>query len=720
MSEPAGMFGPLPTGHVNGNGAIPSGPAWRPIVPVPDEAPREIPRHRLGEPSAVWDYRDTAGHLLSRVCRWDRGDGGKMIMPLSYCEDDAGRQHWRWLHLPAPRPLYGLDHLAVLSNATVLVVEGEKTADAAARLFPDHVVVTSSGGANAAGKADWSPLAGRRVVIWPDNDEPGRRYAGDVARLVRVAGALSARIVAVPSEWPEASDLADPPPDGVTRETLLEMLKVAAEGSAFLSGPDMAIVHRAAAPAPTLDITAFGPLATWIEQAAESKSAPVDYVAMPLLGGVAGVVGAARWVSPWPGWREPAILWAMLVGPPSSAKSPAMDAIRDPLAAIERGAASTWPEIQRAHETSKVAAEARREEWELEARSAVKDGKQTPPKPAEADDPEAPQMPRVVITDATVEATASILAGNPRGLVLWRDECSAWIGNIAKYGDGDRAFWVEAYGGRSYSIDRKKHPEPLRLDHLAVSIVGGIQPDRLATLLMNGDDDGMAARFLLTWPESVKPKRPSHQPDGQLVTRALGKLRKLAFQTDNENGGMMPITLPIEPAALDVFQEWREQHFEDSQSASGLMASSLGKMPGQALRLSLVLELLWWAAGPEGAAEPKLVSARALGAALDLVEGYFKPMLTRVLGEAALPQVDRQTAALARAILSRRAERINARQVRRDWRLPGLREGSAVAAAIGGLEEAGWLMPVGGRDGASAGRQRSDYVIDPRVHGGQS
>ena len=105
----------------------------------------------------------------------------KTIMPLSYCEDDAGRRSWRWLHLPAPRPLYGLDRLALRPDAPVLLVEGEKTADAAAKLFPDHVAVTSSGGSNAAGKADWSPLSGRHVVIWPDHDEPGRRFAADVA-----------------------------------------------------------------------------------------------------------------------------------------------------------------------------------------------------------------------------------------------------------------------------------------------------------------------------------------------------------------------------------------------------------------------------------------------------------------------------------------------------------------------------------------------------------
>ena len=95
-------------------------------------------------------------------------------------------------------------------------------------------------------------------------------------------------------------------------------------------------------------------------------------------------------------------------------------------------------------------------------------------------------------------------------------------------------------------------------------------------------------------------------------------------------------------------------------------------------------------------------------------------MLTRVLGEAALPLVDRNAAVLARAILSQRAERINSREVRRNWRLPGLRHGPAVAAAIGALEEASWLIPAGARDGGTAGRQRSDFAVDPRVHEGRS
>ena len=338
--------------------------------------------------------------------------------------------------------------------------------------------------------------------------------------------------------------------------------------------------------------------------------------------------------------------------------------------------------------------------------------------PADAVAPPAPQMPRIVVTDATIEAIAPILIGNPAGLVLWRDEASAWLGNLDKYGDGDRAFWIETYGGRSYTVDRKKHPEPLQIAHMAVSIVGGIQPDRLASLLMTGDDDGMASRFFLVWPESVPPSRPRSPLDGHVVTRALQRLYALRSHRSIEVRRLASVTLPIAPESIEVFQDWRKEHYATSQLASGLMASALGKMPGHALRLALVLELLWWSALEDEIPELKQVSARALGAALDIIEGYFKPMLHRVLGEAALPTVDRNAAVLARAIQSRRAERINARQVRREWRLPGLRDATDVAAAVSALEEAGWLIPAGERSGGSSGRQRSDYLVDPRVHGG--
>src|SRR5262249_3766103 len=159
---------------------------------------------------------------------------------------------------------------------------------------------------------------------------------------------------------------------------------------------------------------------------------------------------------------------------------------------------------------------------------------------------------------------------------------------------------------------------------------------------------------------------------------------------------------------------WRNHHFNDSQHVAGPVASAYGKMPGTAVRLALVLEHLWWAAEPDGTPEPTLVGKRALGAALDLIERYSKPMLLRVAGEAALPERDRDAAVLGGAILQRRPEVINAREVRREWRLSGLREPARVDAAISALVEARWLMPVP-VSGNDPRRRRRDFKVDPRV-----
>jgi uncharacterized protein (DUF927 family) len=112
-------------------------------------------------------------------------------------------------------------------EAPVIVTEGEKKADAVARLFPGHVGTTSMGGAMAARQSDWSSLAGRDLIIWPDHDEPGRRYARDVEALALSAGAATIAIVTVPRDWPEGWDLADPLPDGVPPSRLAQLLHAA-------------------------------------------------------------------------------------------------------------------------------------------------------------------------------------------------------------------------------------------------------------------------------------------------------------------------------------------------------------------------------------------------------------------------------------------------------------------------------------------------------------
>ena len=143
---------------------------------------------------SVWRYSDTF-----LVCRFP----GKKIRPLWW--DGTA---WRWKAPPAPRPLLNLDQLRTRTG-TVLIVEGEKTADAAARLFPKAVVTTWPSGCKAIDKADWSPLQGRRVILWPDADQPGRQAMDLLAQRLLRLPVDRVQIVTPPADVPEGWDLAD-------------------------------------------------------------------------------------------------------------------------------------------------------------------------------------------------------------------------------------------------------------------------------------------------------------------------------------------------------------------------------------------------------------------------------------------------------------------------------------------------------------------------------
>jgi putative DNA primase/helicase len=208
-----------------------------PIVPVPEDAPQCIWKHpKYGSPVAMWPYHHAEGRLVAYAARveYRGGDGTreKDVLPITYCRighaNGLERHARRACGVPAPQPLYRLPELLANPTARVIVCEGEKKVDAVPVLFPVYVGTTSMGGAKAAGKSDWTPLADRRVIIWPDNDEPGRGYADDVAALAMAAGAVSVAIVAVPTDWPEGWDLADPMPDGATPDTLARLLEEAA------------------------------------------------------------------------------------------------------------------------------------------------------------------------------------------------------------------------------------------------------------------------------------------------------------------------------------------------------------------------------------------------------------------------------------------------------------------------------------------------------------
>jgi putative DNA primase/helicase len=142
----------------------------------------------------TWKYSDTF-----YVCRFP----GKKIRPLSW---DGAK--WIWKAPPAPRPLFNLDNL-ITSTVVVLVVEGEKTAEAAAKLFPKAVVTCWASGCKAINQTDWSILQNRNVILWPDNDDVGRQAMQKLAQKLLQLPVSRVHIVANDPAFPQGWDLAD-------------------------------------------------------------------------------------------------------------------------------------------------------------------------------------------------------------------------------------------------------------------------------------------------------------------------------------------------------------------------------------------------------------------------------------------------------------------------------------------------------------------------------
>ena len=156
-----------------------------------------------GEPSAVYEYRDRDGRILFQVARYEPATGDKEIRPW--------RRNGAKLEAKAsspPRVLYRLPQLLDHPEHPVLVVEGEKCADAAARLLADRYAVTTwAGGANAVSSADWAPLAGRDAILWPDADDAG---IAAMAALAVALASLGGRVRVLKIEdRPAGWDIAD-------------------------------------------------------------------------------------------------------------------------------------------------------------------------------------------------------------------------------------------------------------------------------------------------------------------------------------------------------------------------------------------------------------------------------------------------------------------------------------------------------------------------------
>lgn len=468
-------------------------------------------------------------------------------------------------------------------------------------------------------------------------------------------------------------------------------------------------------PAPILPLAeVFSPdWAGWISASAEAKSAPVDYVVAGLLAAAGAAIGNTRWATPWQGWAEPPVLWTMAIGSPSSNKSPGLDAVLTPLKQIERDQRSAieadLAEWRKAAELAKLAESA----WRDQAKAALKDGCEPPERPETANPGPEPFPPRLSIADGTVERLAVIAAKQPRGTLLARDELAGWLQGMTRYAGGgsDRPFWLEAYGGRGYTVQRMGR-EPVHIDRLSIGVTGGIQPDRLKSLLMQSDDDGLLARFMPIWPDPVTLHRPREGANGPFFDQAMGRLYRLQM-LEEDGKSPRPWLVAFAESACAALDAFRIATRAWEAGTEGLLLSFIGKLPGLAVRLSLVLSYLDWAVADQP--EPMEISAAVFDRATHLIASYTLPMARRAYADASLSKVERSARRLLDAIRDQGWRRFTSREALR-LDLKGLSSIAQLNPALTLLEDGDVIQPIAPTIGQQGGRPSRMFAVNPAIH----
>jgi hypothetical protein len=131
---------------------------------------------------------------------------------------------------------------------------------------------------------------------------------------------------------------------------------------------------------------------------------------------------------------------------------------------------------------------------------------------------------------------------------------------MSRYSGGqDNEFWLEAWNGGHYTVERMSRPA-ISIDHLLVGVVGGMQPDKLARSF-KGDLDGMTARVLFSW-----PPEPAYQPLAHdiaelepEIVNALTRLVELKADGDDASDAeFAPRTVSLSSLAIDRFEQFRQ------------------------------------------------------------------------------------------------------------------------------------------------------------------
>jgi hypothetical protein len=304
----------------------------------------------------------------------------------------------------------------------------------------------------------------------------------------------------------------------------------------------------------------------FVEAQYRAMGADPAAIAMAALTVAAGAINAQTEVQVGNGWFEKPIIWTGLVGNPSTKKSPIIAKTTKPLRKIDDDRAAMWS-------TQKVL-------WQQAKATAGLKAGPCPPKAA-----------RCLLQDATPEKVAEVIARDAAGSLMLQDELAGWLAGFERYNSGatSRAFFLTSWNGGPFLKDRvgqgtRDESAEIRIPNLALGVLGGIQPDKLAAI-RDLTTDGLLQRFLPVLMRAAERGNEKHP-----VSMAEAEYAKLIEAVQ----AAPPYTFTFAASAEDVRQRVLDRLFELEQGDgfSNAVIGAIGKLKGYFARLALVLHVV--------------------------------------------------------------------------------------------------------------------------------
>lgn len=560
------------------------------------------------KPAGLHEYTDPTGVPLYWRIRLKHPDTGKK-------EIFAMRPNGKGYILKEPefhhnKPLYRLHTLA--SSGPVVVCEGETCVNALARI---GIIATTSGSSSSAAGADWQPLAGKPVVIWPDNDAWGQSYARDVREKLSALGCTLKTIDVSALDLPEKGDAVDwlrAHPDATAGDIFalptVETATATAGDDGWPEPIDLPDSQPPVLPFKTLWLPPA--LKPFVEDTALRNGAPPEFVAVPLMVTLGSLIGRKVGIYPRErdtGWKEFANLWGAVIAEPGTKKTPAMNAALKLLSPFIAQADEEHKAASIEHARAMEAHGLRMEQARKCAKAKLADDPSADVTGhlRGIDEPTAPAHRRFVTDNCTASALTSIIVDNPNGFLIKRDELVTLLKQVERDDAQDlRSLLLSGADGNTPVTDDTVKHGCRHVDAVTLSLFGSAQPDAIGPFIdrllqSGGGGDGLLQRFgLLVWPDAAEGNGLDTTPDADAersVAEIVGRLVTLdpstvgTYHPEQKYG-----LLHFDREAQELFRAWETElhsRLRDTDHSAALR-SHLAKQPKTVCALALIYHLV--------------------------------------------------------------------------------------------------------------------------------